>query len=181
MSTALLAVLATTVHANTFAPTQVDPDPPARRAPPALPPAEERPSWDLDGVYLWLGPMGAASRIRAEWDSTIGADVTVIRIRENAWLGAIGATAGASRWTVRDGGRIWLDGLVGTRLGRMVGFSAGPIVELAELAHPRLGGSVGVWAFLGVTPYLRAGTVREMGGFVEIGVHVALPILRSRP
>jgi hypothetical protein len=180
ISAALLAVIAGTAHADAFEPTQLDPDPPARRAPPSLPPAAAAPSSDLDGLYLWLGPSGAASHIESDWDSTIGADLTVIRVREGKWLGAIGGSFGASRWTVRDGGRIWLDGLIGTRLGRMMGLSAGPILELGELAHPRLGGSVGIWAFLGVTPYVRAGTVSEMGGFVEIGVHIALPVLRFR-
>jgi hypothetical protein len=144
---------------------------------PAAPPL---PSWDLDGLYLWLGPTIAAGRGGAEWDSTFGGDATVIRVREREHLGVLGLTFGASRWTVRGGGRVWLDGLVGTRLGRMVGLSAGPVLELSELAHPRLGGSVGVWAFLGVTPFVRAGTVQQLGGFVEVGVHIALPVIRWR-
>lgn len=176
----LLPLFDSIAHADGFAPTQVDPDPPSRRAPAAVPASTARPSWDLDGLYLWLGPTGAASRIDATWDSTIGADATVIYVREREALGAIGATLGASRWTVRGGGRIWLDGLVGTRLVRMVGVSAGPILELSELSHPRLGGSVGLWAFLGVTPFVRTGMVRDLGGFVEVGVHIALPVLRTR-
>ena len=60
----------------------------------------------------------------------------------------------------------------------MVGVSVGPIVELSELAHPRLGGSVGLWAFVGVTPFARVGIVDELGGFVEIGLHIALPVIR---
>ena len=129
-------------------------------------------------MYLWLGPSGAASRIEADWDSTIGADATLIRVRERDAIGVIGGTLGASRWTVRGGGRIWLDALIGTRMWKMVGASAGPIVELHELAHPRLGGSVGLWAFVGVTPFARAGMVSNMGGFVEVGVHIALPVIR---
>ena len=60
----------------------------------------------------------------------------------------------------------------------MVGASAGPILELSELAHPRLGGSVGVWGFVGVTPFVRVGAVGELGAFVELGIHIALPVLR---
>lgn len=161
-------------------PTQIDPDPPARTVPPSVPPAHATPSWDLDGIYIWLGPTGAASRIDADWDSTFGADATVVRVRERAALGVIGATLGASRWTARGGGRIWLDGLLGTRLGRMVGVSAGPLLELSELSHPRLGGSLGLWAFVGVTPFVRVGTVSDLGNFVEIGVHIALPVIRRR-
>ncbi len=107
--------------------------------------------------------------------------MAVVRIREGESIGAIGGTFGASKWTVRDGGRLWLDALIGTRvLGKMVGVSAGPIVELAELAHPRIGGSIGVWSFLGVTPFARVGTVQDLGMFGEIGVHIALPVFRRR-
>jgi hypothetical protein len=128
---------------------------------------------------VWLGPVGAAGRLDATWDSTFGADLSIVRVREDHRLGAIGATAGASLWTERGGGRIWLDGVVGTRLGgRMYGASIGPLVELAELAHARFGGSVGLWAFFGPTPYARAGVVEDLGTFVEIGLHLALPVLR---
>jgi hypothetical protein len=178
MSLCFLVVLASTAQAEDFAPTKVDPDPPPRRVPAGVPAAQAKPSWDLDGLYLWLGPTTAASHIDSDWDSTIGADATVIRVRERDALGAIGATFGASRWTVRGGGRIWLDGLIGTRIGRMVGMSAGPILELSELAHPRPGASVGVWLFAGVTPFARVGVVDELGTFAEIGLHIALPVYR---
>ena len=155
------------------------PDPPPRRGAPAVGPAGLRAASDLDGLYVWLGPVGAAGRIDGAWDSAFGADLSIVRVRESARLGTIGATAGASVWTERGGGRIWLDGLVGTRLGgRMYGASLGPLVELAELAHPRIGGSVGLWAFFGVTPYARAGVVADLGSFVEIGLHISLPVLR---
>ncbi len=135
--------------------------------------------WDLDGLYLWLGPTGAASHVDATWDSTFGGDLAVVRIREREALSAIGATVGASLWTARGGGRLWVDALAGTRLGgRIYGVTAGPIVELAELSHPRLGGSLGVWGFFGITPFARVGFVDELGGFAEVGVHIALPVLR---
>jgi hypothetical protein len=166
--------------AASSSPTATEPDAPPRGAPPA--PVVLSPTWDLDGLYLWLGPSGAASHVEAQWDSTIGADVTVIRVREHAGLGAIGGSFGASRWTARGGGRLWLDALAGTRvLGRMMGVSAGPILELSEIAHPRVGGSIGVWAFLGLTPYARIGAATELGMFAELGIHIALPVLRRRP
>ena len=153
------------------------PDPPPRSAPAA--PPNLRPSWDLDGVYLWLGPTGAASHIDAQWDSTFGGDAAVVRVREREPIGVIGGTLGASRWTVRGGGRVWLDALVGSRvLGHMVGASVGPLVELAQFDTPHVGGSLGVWGFAGVTPYARLGIVDGLGRFAEIGVHIALPVLR---
>jgi hypothetical protein len=178
MSACFLVVISKLAIAEPFTPTRVDPDPPARRQTPTVSPVEAVPSWDLDGLYLWLGPTGAASRIDADWDSTIGADATLVRVRERDALGTIGVSFGASRWTVRGGGRIWLDGLIGTRIGRMIGVSAGPLLELSEIAHPRVGGSLGIWGFVGVAPFVRTGMVSDLGGFVEIGVHIALPVMR---
>jgi hypothetical protein len=160
-------------------PISITPDPPAAPQPVVVPPGTFRPTWDLDGTYLWLGPVGAASYADTRWDSTFGGEAAIVVIRERAALGLLGATLGASRWTERGGGRIWLDGLVGTRLlGRMLGASLGPIVELSELAHPRLGASIGVWGFAGITPFVRIGAVTNLGMFAELGVHIALPVLR---
>lgn len=157
----------------------ITPDPAPRRGALVVGPDHLPPTWDLDGTYLWLGPVGAASHVDGQWDSTFGVEAAVIVVREQAALGALGASVGASRWTARGGGRIWLDGVAGTRVfGRMLGASLGPIAELSELAHPRLGASVGVWGFAGITPFARAGAVTDLGMFLEIGIHVALPALR---
>ncbi len=137
------------------------------------------PSWNLDGFYLWLGPTGAASHVDADWDSTFGGDLALVRIREREPLSAIGVDAGASLWTERGGGRVWLDAVLGTRIaGRIYGMTLGPIAEFAELQHPRYGVSAGVWAHFGITPYVRVGTVEELGAFVDVGVHIALPVYR---
>jgi hypothetical protein len=155
------------------------PDPPAAARPVVVPVATFTPSSDLDGVYLWLGPIGAASYVDAQWDSTFGGEAALGVVRERAAIGLVGVNLGASRWTVRGGGRMWVDGLVGTRLlGRMMGASIGPIVELSEIAHPKLGASIGVWAFAGITPFVRVGAVAELGMFAELGIHFALPVLR---
>lgn len=177
----VIAWLVFTAKIASADPATTTPDPPQRKTIPRVGSSGFGPTWDLDGLYLWLGPSGAGTRIDGDWDSTFGADAAIVRVREREWLGVVGGTFGASRWTVRGGGRLWLDGLIGTRvLGRMVGLSAGPLVELSELAHPRLGGSVGAWMFLGVTPYARLGTVEDMGMFGEVGIHIALPVVRSR-
>jgi hypothetical protein len=123
--------------------------------------------------------VGAASVVDADWDSTFGGDLVVVRIREREPLATIGFDAGAALWSERSGGRIWLDVIAGTRLGpRIYGISAGPIIEFAELQHPRYGASVGVWGFFGITPFARIGAVQELGAFVDVGVHIALPVFR---
>lgn len=155
------------------------PDAPPAVQPVVVPRGTFAPSWDLDGLYLWLGPIGAASYVDAQWDSTFGGDAALVVVREREPLSLLGATLGASRWTVRGGGRVWLDGLIGTRAaGRMMGASIGPMLELSELAHPKLGASIGVWAFAGITPFARVGVVSDLGMFAELGVHIALPVLR---
>src|SRR5439155_8348474 len=73
-------------------PVAIAPDVPAKTepAPSAMRPLP--PSWDLDGLYLWLGPIGAAGWQGSSWDSTFGGDATVVRVREHESLGAVGAT-----------------------------------------------------------------------------------------
>jgi hypothetical protein len=159
-------------------PVRIEPDAPARSGPAVVPPATFRPTWDLDGLYLWLGPVGAASHVDAKWDSTFGADAAFVSVHEAAALGLVGVNLGASRWTERGGGRIWLDGLVGTRwFGRMIGASLGPMVELSDLERPKLGASIGVWGYAGIAPFVRVGGVSDLGMFAELGVHLALPVL----
>ena len=177
---ACLIALGRVAAADPSAPTPPPTAPPPVTAPRVtVPPANFTPSWDLDGTYLWLGPLGAASHVDAQWDSTFGADLALVVVRENAPLALVGGNLGASRWTERGGGRVWVDGLLGTHLvGHMLGISLGPIVELSELAHPRPGASIGVWGFAGITPFARLGAVADHGIFAEIGIHIALPVLR---
>jgi hypothetical protein len=159
-------------------PAPIEPDAPARSGPVVVPPGTFRPSWDLDGLYLWLGPVGAASHVDSKWDSTFGAEAVVVVVHEAAALGLYGVDLGASRWTARGGGRIWLDGVVGTRWsGRMIGASLGPMVELSDLERPKLGASIGVWGYAGIAPFVRVGAVSDLGMFAELGVHIALPVL----
>jgi hypothetical protein len=117
--------------------------------------------------------------VDARWDSTFGADASIVVVRERARLALVGVNLGASRWTERGGGRVWADGLLGTYLGdHLIGISLGPIVELSDVTHPRPGGSIGVWGFAGITPFARVGSAANLGTFAELGVHIALPVLR---
>lgn len=164
-------------------------DPPARTAPAVVAPATGARALpagaDLDGWIVWLGPTGAASWSGASamtrgWDSTIGAFGALIRVREGDGLAAIGGAVGATTWTSRAGERLWVDGVIGTSIaGHVGGITAGPIVELGDFHRPQLGGAVGLWAFVGVTPYARVGYVDQVGAFAEIGVHLLLPAYRS--
>ncbi len=181
-----LGVAAETLMGVAAAQPVVIPDPPPRRSPPTVGPAGFRDSADLDGTYVWLGPTGAAARVDGASDSTVGGVAAVLVVREASSFAVRGGALGATLWTERAGGRLWLDAVVGTRVGGggqpgrgiLVGLSAGPLVELAPTEHPRMGGSVGMWAFVGITPYARIGAASEIGAFAEIGVHLMLPVLR---
>jgi hypothetical protein len=156
-------------------------DIPPRSGPPVMSPTSGfRMSSDLDGLYVWLGPTGDATRADASWDTAFGGELAITHIHEAATLAAIGGSFGITKFTAHDGGRLWLDAVAGTRaLGHtMVGLTAGPVMEVSDIEHPRLGASVGAWAFVGVTPYVRAGVVDENGRFIEIGLHAVLPVFR---
>ena len=135
---------------------------------------------DLDGLHLFVGPIGAATHVGDTWDSAWGGNVALIRVRERAALGVAGAWIGAAHYGASDGGRIWIEGVAGSRrlLGRMLGAGVGPVLELGEVQHPRLGAQASIWCFAGVVPYARLGVLDASGSFVELGVSLSIPALR---
>lgn len=135
---------------------------------------------DLDGLHIWVGPVGAATHVENQWDSAWGGTIAVIRIREHAPVGAIGAWLGGAHYAVRDGGRVWLDGVVGTRRlgGHMLGAGVGPVLELGDFRHPHGGAQATFWCFAGVVPYARLGVLEASGSFVEVGISLSVPALR---
>lgn len=142
--------------------------------------AEPRSTADLDGIQLWIGPSGAASRTDRGWDSLWGGSVAVLRVREARTLAVSGAWFGAAHYAGGDRGRMWLDAVAGTRRlgGWLVGISAGPTLDVADDHHPRPGASIALWGFVGVVPVVRIGTVAEAGLVVDLGVSLALPAIR---
>jgi hypothetical protein len=133
---------------------------------------------DLDGTYLWVGPTGAATHVDGRWDSLWGGGVQVLRVREHKRLTVYGVWLGGAHYATGDGGRLWIDGVIGTRAIAILGLSLGPVVELGAQHHPRLGAAVTVWGFTGVTPTIRIGALQQAGAFVELGVSLSLPAIR---
>jgi hypothetical protein len=148
--------------------------------PPVEPPRALPYSGDLDGDRLLLGPVGAAVRIEAEWDTAFGATIGWLRLRERRALSAFGLAFGGARYSARDGGRLSLEGIFGTRRlgGVLIGATFGGVVELGDVQHPRGGVTGSAWVFAGVVPYVRAGWLDEADGFVEVGLAIALPVRR---
>jgi len=153
--------------------------------PPPAPPADATAvPWpvqsNLDGLYVHLGPEAAAVRRAGVWDSVVGGELSVLRVRENELLAVIGGRLHAARWTQASGGRIGLEGVAATRLGLLVGVAAGPLLDLGDVYHPRIGASAAIWCYAGVVPYVRVGVIEASGSFVEAGLELPLPVWRHR-
>lgn len=134
----------------------------------------------LDGWVLWLGPTLAWQWRKDDGDSLVGVELALTRIRQRCGVALWGASVGAARFAERDAGRIWAVAALGTRrpFGVMIGATAGPVVELAELARPKVGGVVGAWVALGVVPYARVALLADGTASAELGLELALPLRR---
>jgi hypothetical protein len=131
-------------------------------------------------LILWLAPWGARTEAPDGADSCVGGELAVTRVRERQALGLLGGSFGAGRYASSDAGRLWFNAAMGTRRGTgwMMGGSAGAILELSPTARPRLGASAGLWLFVGVVPFVRVATIEGRGVFAEVGVEIALPVVR---
>jgi hypothetical protein len=128
--------------------------------------------------FLAVVLIGSAVRLEGEWDGAFGGELSVGELRGDrsslaAWAAAIGFLA----FSERDGGRASAEVAVGTRwpIGLLVGISGGPVIELAETRNPRAGGQVSLWAYAGVSPYVRFGAVEMSGVFLDVGLRIPLP------
>jgi hypothetical protein len=154
-----------------------DPAPASRVAPAPL--VESSLQENLDGWYVHLGPEIAAVRRDDAWDSVAGGSLSIARVHEHATLALVGARVMAARWTA-GGGRVGVEGVAAVPLGTMVGISAGPLVDLGDFHHPRIGATGSIWCFAGVVPYVRVGVIEASGAFVEAGISIPLPVWRRR-
>src|SRR5262249_29825361 len=115
------------------------------------------------------------------WDSVVGGTASLLRLRENEALALVGGRVTGARWAEAHGGRVGVEGVVGIRpFGMLFGASAGPMIDLGDLHHPRVGGCATIWCFAGVVPYLRVGVIEASGGFIEAGLELPLPVWRLR-
>jgi hypothetical protein len=139
-----------------------------------------RPTSDLDGNYVEIGPLGTLVHVADEWDGGFGGEIAVLRVREHAPLSAIGLGLGAMRFAKADNGRLWADVMVANRplLGTLVGVSGGVALEIDDVVPPRWGAQGTLWIFAGIVPYLRIGSIQKTGIFIDLGIKVALPAFR---
>jgi hypothetical protein len=143
---------------------------------PARPPGQA----ESASHFLALTVLGSAVRAEGEWDSAFGGEVAVGALRAGDALAAWAAGIDFVAYSERSGGRVTLEGALGTRwpTGVLLGLAGGPMIELDDFRRPRAGGQLSVWIFAGVVPYVRAGTVEDSGFFVDLGLRIPLPVLR---
>ncbi|HUH00595.1 MAG TPA: hypothetical protein VML75_01290 [Kofleriaceae bacterium] len=137
-------------------------------------------SANLDGVYLTLGPVGSALHTATAWDAAFGGELMLARVTERRPIAALALSLGGHRYSERDTGRLWLEGMVASsRLGGTpIGLAAGPTLEVDRVIPARVGAQATVWAYVGVIPYMRIGTVDKSGAFFEMGLRIPLPAFR---
>jgi hypothetical protein len=134
----------------------------------------------LDGYYLALGPRAGALYAEGEWDGAFGVEVSAYRYRASHRLSLLGISGGMVQLSEIDGGHAFAEVGAGTDLARgaRVGASAGITSRLSPIRHPRYGGHLTLWSFVGAIPYVRAGVLQDTGMFVDFGIRLALPALR---
>ena len=135
---------------------------------------------DLDGGYVWLGVTGAATHDEDGWDSLFGVQTAVLRVRERARLTVVGVGLAGARIATTDRWRVSLDGVIGTAIGSRIkaGLALGPMLDLAELQHARVGAGGMAWLFVGLTPYVRFGVLVDGTTYVDVGAQLDLPVAR---
>ena len=144
----------------------------------------ERNGWadpPADQGFVAVAAVAGADRVAGTWDEGFGGEVGVGHLTRageagTSWVVSVGALAFATR----TGGRAWTEVAVARRpLGDvLIGVGLGPAIELDRQRKPRLGAEATLWAYTGIVPYLRVGTVEREGAFAEAGLRIALPAAR---
>jgi hypothetical protein len=132
----------------------------------------------LDGLYLSLGPVASLTWIEDTWNAGVGAEISVVGVREHEIPAAVGVAGGFVSYASRDGGRIWIEAETAFKrpLPLGVGVSVGVAAEVDPVRPPRWGLGATIWLFTGVIPYVRVGTVEEAGAFFEAGLMIKIPV-----
>jgi hypothetical protein len=77
----------------------------------------------------------------------------------------------------RPGLRSWAELEVGIdALPVKFGVSAGVAALFDRVIPPHYGAQATLWVFAGIVPYVRVGTLDELGGYFEVGVMIKVPV-----
>jgi hypothetical protein len=132
---------------------------------------------DLDGTYITVGPVAGALVIQDSWNSAVGAELSLVRLREHRLPALLGISLGGVVFDDRKGVRTWAELELGVDRGPVKwGLSGGLAVELDRTLPPHFGAQATLWVFAGIVPYVRIGTLVESGSFFETGVMIKVPV-----
>jgi hypothetical protein len=135
------------------------------------------PVTSLDGLWLTAGPIAGAVHLHDSWNSLVGAELSVVRLREADKVSVLGLAGGFVVFDEREGARVWTELELGTSFGSFgVGVSAGVTAEFDQVVPPRWGTQGTLWLYAGIVPYVRVGVVEETGRYVETGVMIKVPL-----
>ncbi len=129
-------------------------------------------------THLVLGPQAAALLTDSEWDSEIGVEVHLTRLRDSPLLSVVGAGFGVATFSRGDIVQLSFDVYVGTRViaDVPIGVSVGPVLKAFENGRPQVGGRSTLWLYHGVMPYVSAswltGPMSPAQPGLEIGVKI---------
>lgn len=146
---------------------------------PANPPGLLPELSDLDGHYLWLGPVGSVVHSQGSVDTAFGGLVAVVQVRETRVLASRGLVLGAAHQSSADLGDVWVEGLAGTRrlLPLHAGVTLGAGLQFAEFAHPVPLATASLWTFMGPMVFVRATATADSW---QLGAGLALMLPARR-
>jgi hypothetical protein len=132
---------------------------------------------DLDGTYVTAGPVAAAQASQNNWNSAVGAELSLVHLREGAWPALFGIALGGVVFDSEPGLRTWIEAEAAIdRLPVKLGISAGFAAKWDRVDPPHLGAQATLWAFAGVVPYVRIGALDGLGSYFEVGLMIKVPV-----
>jgi hypothetical protein len=127
-------------------------------------------------MWVTAGPIAGAVHLDDTWNSAVGAELSLVRVREADRVSLVGVAVGFVVFDEREGARVSAELELGSDVGPGFGFSAGVAGEFDQVTPPRLGAQGTLWFFAGIVPYVRAGVLAETGAFVETGLMIKIPV-----
>ena len=132
---------------------------------------------DLDGTYLTAGPVAGALAIQDTWNSAVGAELSLVRLREGQFPALLGVSVGGVVFDSAPGLRSWAEVELGIdRWPVKFGVSAGLAAQFDRVVPPHFGAQATLWVFAGIVPYVRIGVLEELGSYFEAGLMIKIPV-----
>lgn len=139
--------------------------------------AGHRMAGDLDGTYLTAGPVAGALAIQDTWNSAVGAELSLVRLREGRFPALVGVSLGGVVFDSAPGLRSWAEVELGIdRFPVKFGVSAGLAAQFDRVVPPHFGAQATLWVFAGIVPYVRVGVLEELGSYFEAGLMIKIPV-----